>query len=321
MLPDRLERTRSSGDSSRLPSAVDVARDGRRRRAALGLSTTAVSPTWAPEYRYLSEEKESVDPLIDSLKKRQRAVLEYVRQAQAQADRLSYRACVFVTLTAASGADEWDAKGAISSYTDKLAKWLKRRSIKPLIVWVAEPQFNNECRIHYHLLVWVPRRSSKWHLPKPDLGMWGHGSSSVEWARKPVAYMAKYMGKLGRWVSQDQRDKAFKRALFKWRRFREIYPPKTRTFAAVGLDDHARARIRYDRLPGPVKDVQPFGMVERAPRGGGFIVAGRLRLCSPFVVSAMPGFGVVCQVSARWFRNGLGKLVPEGAAYSLLQAT
>ena len=98
-----------------------------RERDGLGSSTTAISPTWTPELRYLSEEKESVDPLKDSLLKRQKGVLQYVKQAQLQADRMGYRACVFVTLTASSGAAEWDAKGAISAYTDKLSKWLLRR--------------------------------------------------------------------------------------------------------------------------------------------------------------------------------------------------
>lgn len=317
MIPARSSEFRGQeGPSTAFGGAICTGEGRARQRTALGSSTTAISPTWTPELRYLSEEKESVDPLKDSLLKRQKGVLQYVKQAQLQADRMGYRACVFVTLTASSGAADWDAKGAISAYTDKLSKWLLRRGVSPLGVWVAEPQFKNECRIHYHLLVWVPRRSHKWHLPKPDLGMWAHGSSSVEWAKKPAAYMAKYMGKLGRGVTTEKRERAFRLALFKWRQFRAIYPAKTRTFAAFGLDAGARARIRYDRLPYPVRCNHSFGTVERAPRGGGFVIDGRRRLCSPYVVQALPGFGVVCGISARWYRDQVGALVPEGRAYT-----
>lgn len=290
-------------------------RGGRAAGAPeLGSSATAISPTYESDHalRYLDEEGR-VDPMASALVSRRKRIRFEVDQAQERAKALGYRACVFVTLTAAS--DDPLPAGAISAYLDKLSKWLKRRSIQPVIVWVAEPQFRNDCRIHYHVLVWVPRRHQKWHIPKPDAGMWRHGSSEVAWARHPAAYLAKYMGKPGRGATRDQRTRSFRLAMFKWRRFREKYPPHVRTFGSVGLTRECRARIAYRRLPDYVRSVHPEGTVERARRGGGYVVEGTRRLCSAFVVSWLPGFGKVMGMSNHWQRDSAGSPQPLPSAY------
>lgn len=281
--------------------------------AALGLSATAISPTYEEEHRvrYLDDEGR-IDPMAAALVSRRKRVRFEVDQAQKRADECGLRACIFVTLTA--GRDDWDPRGAISSYMDKLAKWLKRRGVPPVIVWVAEPQFKNECRIHYHVLVWVPRKHWKWHIPKPDHGMWQHGASEVQWARKPAAYLAKYMGKPGRSASTEQRRRAFQLAMFKWRKFRDKYPPHVRTFGSVGLTPECRRQIAYRRLPEYVRRLHPLGEVARAKQGGGYEVNGR-RLCSAFVVNWLPGFGKVMGLSNRWQRDSAGSPVPLPSAY------
>jgi hypothetical protein len=250
-----------------------------------------------------------------ALVSRRKRIRFEVDQAQKLAESAGLRACVFVTLTA--GRDDWDPRGAISAYSDKLSKWLRRRGVPPVFVWVAEPQFKNECRIHYHVLVWVPRKHHKWHIPKPDLGMWLHGSSEVAWAHKPAAYLAKYMGKPARSASPEQRKRAFRLAMFKWRKFREKYPPHVRTFGSVGLTPDCRRLIAYRRLPEYVQRLHPVGEVERARKGGGYVVGGK-RLVAAFVCNWLPGFGKVVGLSNRWQRDAEGSPVPLPGAYRRL---
>lgn len=286
-----------------------------KRAPGLGSSATAISPKYEEQHthRYLDLEAGTVDPMAAALIQRRKRIRFEVDQAQARADSLGLKACIFVTLTAAR--DDWDPRGAISAYTDKLAKWLKARGIPPVLVWVAEPQFKNHCRIHYHLLVWVPRRSRKWHIPKPDHGMWAHGSSEVAWAIKPWAYLAKYMGKPGRTATKEQRARSFRVAMFKWRQFRDKYPPHVRTFGSVGLTRECRARIAYRRLPDYVQQLHAEGQVCRARRGGGYVVAGGRKLCSAFTVSWLPGFGKVVGLSNHWQRDSNGSPQPLPSAY------
>lgn len=60
-----------------------------------------------------------------------------------------------------------------------------------MYVWVSELQKRGA--LHYHLLIWVPRRL---RLPRPDsCGWWPHGMSNIETARNPVGYMVKYATK------------------------------------------------------------------------------------------------------------------------------
>jgi hypothetical protein len=291
-----------------------VAAKRARPREALGLSATAISPKYEEEHthRYVDLEGGKVDPMAAALIQRRKNIRYEVEGAQGRAESHGLKACIFVTLTASR--DDWDPRGAISAYTDKLSKWLRSRGIPPVLVWVAEPQFANDCRIHYHVLVWVPRRHQKWHIPMPDHGMWRHGSSEIDWARKPWAYLAKYMGKPGRSATSEQRARAFRLAMFKWRRFRDKYPPHVRTFGSVGLSRECRSRIAYRRLPKYVRQVHGEGQVARSKRGGGYVVNGR-RLCSAFTVSWLPGFGKVIGLSNHWQRDSSGHLSPLPSAY------
>lgn len=113
------------------------------------------------------------------------------REASWQSHRLgrsAYRK-TFITLTYRSVHD-WK-RCHISEFVKRMRQWMARRSAPCMYVWVGELQKRGA--LHYHLLVWVPR---KLRLPKPDrCGWWPHGMSNIETARNPVGYMVKYATK------------------------------------------------------------------------------------------------------------------------------
>jgi hypothetical protein len=107
------------------------------------------------------------------------------RWASERLGRSAYRK-TFITLTYRDGGD-WQRRH-ISDFLANLRKWLQARDAVLMYAWVAELQKRGV--LHYHLIVWVPRRL---RLPCPDKsGWWPHGMSNIETARNPVGYMVKY---------------------------------------------------------------------------------------------------------------------------------
>jgi len=95
----------------------------------------------------------------------------------------------FVTLTYAA-VDGWKP-GHITSYLNLLRNRCSRRGFKIHCQWVSELQERGAP--HYHLLIWLPEGEQ---IPKPDRsGMWDHGSSNIQRARKGVGYLVKYVSK------------------------------------------------------------------------------------------------------------------------------
>lgn len=79
----------------------------------------------------------------------------------------------------------------VSRLLEAIAKYLARIGHRLRCVWVAELMGSG--RVHYHVVLWLPRGVS---LPKPDKrGWWPHGFTRIEWVRKGIAYFAKYMSK------------------------------------------------------------------------------------------------------------------------------
>lgn len=106
----------------------------------------------------------------------------------ARLGRSAYRK-TFLTLTYRDGGD-WQRRH-ISEFVKRLRQWMERRGAPCRYAWVAELQKRGA--LHYHMLVWVPRRL---RLPRPDTaGWWPHGMSNIETARNPVGYMVKYATK------------------------------------------------------------------------------------------------------------------------------
>jgi hypothetical protein len=150
--------------------------------------------------------------------------------------RSAYRK-TFITLTYRNRG-EWE-RCHISRFVRLMRQWFRRRDHACRFVWVAELQKRGA--LHYHLVVWVPRRL---RLPRPDVcGWWPHGSSKIETARNPIGYMVKYATK----TTPD----ALKRL-----------PKGVRLHGNGGHDPLARVSLREKLLPGWVHDHRYQQMAE-----------------------------------------------------------
>lgn len=178
----------------------------------------------------------------------QSTVLTRARLLQNANDIGRFRAA-FVTLTYRE-VDQWEPKH-ITGFLKNLRDWARRQGLPSLrYLWVAELQKRGA--VHYHVMVWLPKRLS---MPKPDKrGWWKHGLSQVKWARKPVGYIAKYASKQ---ESKNEQGHSF--------------PKGCRLHGAGGICSTDRIAVRWWQLPGYIRDaVFPADDVCRAP-GGGFV--------------------------------------------------
>jgi len=157
--------------------------------------------------------------------------------------------CVMVTLTYRPGVN-WHPRH-LPELLDRARKWLAIRRQKLRYVWVAELQYRGA--VHYHLVIWLPRGLT---LPKPDKqGWWPHGSTRIEWARKPVGYLAKYASK-GDW--SDGGGPRFPRGL--------------RLHGRGGLERDQRRVVSWWVLPRYVREYfTEVGAIVRRALGGGWV--------------------------------------------------
>jgi hypothetical protein len=126
----------------------------------------------------------------------------------------------------------------ITGLQKNMREWLARRGHVLRDVWVAELQERGA--VHYHLMVFLPRGLT---LPKPDKqGWWPHGSTRIEWAKKPVGYLAKYASKGG-----DLHD----------------LPAGTRLWGYAGLRGTARDELRWWLAPSWLRELVECGDVLR----------------------------------------------------------
>ena len=93
---------------------------------------------------------------------------------------------LFVTLTYR------EVDGYRARHVAEYIKALKRSVAFELrYVWVMELQQRGAP--HYHIVLWIPKGEK---IPLPDRsGQWPHGSTQVERAKSPVAYIMKYASK------------------------------------------------------------------------------------------------------------------------------
>ena len=141
----------------------------------------------------------------------------------ALAEKQRYRKTL-VTLTYRD-ADGW-APQHINAFRRRVRAWCDRRGFKMRFCWAAELQARKV--LHYHMVVWVPRR---FMLPKPDKnGWWPHGSTNIKEAQNAVAYIAKYVSKTGPEQAAH-------------------YPAGARMHGVGGLDEEARRLVRYWQAP------------------------------------------------------------------------
>lgn len=182
---------------------------------------------------------------------------------EATAGSTRYRKTL-VTLTYAD-ADGWEP-GHIGTFRRRLRDWCKARKIPARFVWVAELQQRGA--LHYHVLVWVPRR---YRLPKPDrAGWWPHGMSNIKEAQHAVSYLAKY-------ASKTTADEAIR------------YPKGARMHGAGGLSPESRRHIRYWQAPEWVREALT-GRADIRKVVGGYAcrITGEF-LPSPWQVFVTPG--------------------------------
>lgn len=136
-----------------------------------------------------------IDPRKARCQRLRRTITEaaklHEREARWASDRLgrsAYRK-TFITLTYRPG-ETWEPRH-VSRFVRLMRQWFKRRDCPCRFAWVGELQKRGA--LHYHVLVWVPRRL---RLPRPDqCGWWPYGMSNIETARNPVGYMVKYATK------------------------------------------------------------------------------------------------------------------------------
>lgn len=181
----------------------------------------------------------------------------------ATSERQRYRK-TFITLTYADS-DAWDA-GHIRQFVRRLRDWCRARGFPCRFVWCSELQQRGA--VHYHVLVWVPRR---FLVPKPDnRGWWTHGSSNIKEAQNAVSYIAKYASKTT--AAQAAR-----------------YPVGARMHGHGGLAPEARRHIRYWQAPIWVRDALT-GRADIRKVQGGYMdkVTGEF-LPSPWHVEVTPG--------------------------------
>jgi hypothetical protein len=141
--------------------------------------------------------------------------------------------------------DAWSGRH-VSTLLRSIRRYLLARGHKLRYVWVSELQARGA--VHYHLVVWLPKGVT---LPKPDkAGWWPHGSTRIEWARKPVGYLTKYATKGGDGETE--------------------FPKGLRLHGRGGLDELQRRVVSWWCLPRYVRDAFPIigWRVVRAPGGG-----------------------------------------------------
>ena len=147
-----------------------------------------------------------------------------------------------VTLTYRPGV-LWEARH-LSGFIKLARQWLARRGHRFRYTWVAE--LTKAGVVHYHVVFWVSRRI---RLPKPDkAGWWLHGSSRIEFARRPVGYLAKYASKGSAGFS---------------------LPKGARMFGAGGFLPAGRLYRSWRMAPAYVRGCsRPSDRPQRAPGGG-----------------------------------------------------
>lgn len=217
------------------------ARGGSRPQAgdppAPGLVLFETKETWKPHNAWVQRKRR--------LLHMRRALGTAAQQIQTRMGEGGRRVhCAMVTLTyAQDGA--WKPRH-MNELVDRVRKYYRRKGVQFAYVWVAE--LTERGRVHYHLLVFLPKGVA---MPKPDKqGWWKHGSTRVEWARKAVGYITKYASKGGEV---------------------EKMPLGLRLHGRGGLTDTERVTVRWWVAPRYVRDF--FGPAIRVVRrrvGGGW---------------------------------------------------
>ena len=130
-----------------------------------------------------------IDPILTRLRRLRRSVMTAARMHEFELRHARFKPAMLTLTYREIG--QWNPRH-ISDLLQRIRLWMRRRGQRMRYVWVAELQERGA--VHYHAVLWLPRGLT---LPKPDKqGWWPHGSTRIEWARKPAGYLAKYASKL-----------------------------------------------------------------------------------------------------------------------------
>lgn len=158
----------------------------------------------------------------------------------------------FITLTydtqgtLGRGSFTWH-KDQMSKVTELYRRWCVRHGLPCRYTWVAELQQSGT--VHYHVIAWLPRgvRMPKWDQPTTHRGrtcqpFWPYGMSNRQQAKSGVAYLMKYLSKMGKYHE---------------------FPKGCRTHSTAGLDSHGRLVREWSGLPQWVKNLYGVGEIGR----------------------------------------------------------
>lgn len=195
----------------------------------------------------------AVDRKVGRIRRMRRSVITSARLLQEQLGGSGFRwKPALLTLTYRPGV-EWSRRH-VSELVAHIRAYLAARDHELHYVWVAELQVRGA--VHYHVVVWLP---SGLTLPKPDKrGWWRHGSTRIEWARRAVAYIAKYCSK-----GADDRDSAGGSD--------RAFPRGLRVCGSGGLDAERRSSRCWWLLPRYVRELFGVDLKPRRVAGGGYV--------------------------------------------------
>ncbi|MFM0684858.1 hypothetical protein PQQ77_02640 [Paraburkholderia strydomiana] len=160
-----------------------------------------------------------------------------IQEQRLQAKAAGLRAVALTLTFADNGAF---CSGHISAFLERLRKVLKRRGHTLPYTWVLE----REGRLHYHLMLWLPR---EFILDKRKLAQWWPWGST--WTA--------YCRHVKRWGSYMAKFNCVARL-----------PKATRLFGYGGLDECGRAAVQRAGLPRWLQVLLPRGERTRRFPGG-----------------------------------------------------
>lgn len=193
----------------------------------------------------LFELVKKIERSATSLRKRRGSACKRLKKALAEHSRYAKEAGLrAISLTLTYEDSSQFASKHISSVLDTLRKAIKRRG-QSLLPYA----WSLECaeRLHYHLIVWLPR---SYQIDKAKLKRWWPwGSTWIENCRNPKAW--------GRYISKfDSLDRL---------------PKNSRAFGYGGLDENGKTATARACLPRWLDSILPKGHRARRRRGGGWL--------------------------------------------------
>lgn len=245
----------SRSETYAAPEGAPLCGERRAPQASAGLVQIKTSDTLNPQSIEIDQEQARLARL-------RRSVLTAASLLQFQ--QLNFRPRMAMLTLTYRDVNGFEPRH-ISALLKHIRQWLSRRKKPFIYVWVAELQQRGA--LHYHVLIWLPRGLT---LPKPDKqGWWTHGSTRIEWAKRPIGYLCKYVSKLD---------------------IKGGLPKGARLHGSGGFDQFARTIRQWFNLPTWLKHIAGVGSKFVRVKGIGLVDRDSgICLQSPWRVSCYGG--------------------------------